>query len=130
MIPERKSIFTETPDADTMGSRILRAREAAGMALDQVAENLAVIPAEIEAWESDRSEPAARNLTRLAGMLGVSPTWLIDGIGAAPSAESAADELSILRQQLAAVKDQRDSLTNAIDNMERALERLSAKIAE
>ena len=54
----------------------------------------------MQAWESDRSEPRANRLTMLAGFLGVTPTWLLYGVGNAPEDDPHADELKIVKAQM------------------------------
>ena len=81
----------------------------------------------IEAWESDRSEPRAHHLVRAAGMLGVSPSWVLGGVGPAPTAGSVSDEIRGIRQQLSQMKALRDKTSDAIDGIENALKRLVAK---
>jgi len=73
------------PDAmDTLGGRIGRAREALGQTTAHLARTLGVQSKTLAAWESDRSEPRANKLVTLAGLLNVSPSWLIVGHGDAP----------------------------------------------
>ncbi|MGP1355048.1 helix-turn-helix domain-containing protein [Roseicyclus sp.] len=57
------------------------AREAAGLSQAELARRLGVKVNTIRAWENDRSEPRANRLQMLAGMLGVSIMWLLNGEG-------------------------------------------------
>lgn len=84
-MPDSTNIFDETPDFDTIGGRLSRAREAAGLTVKDLAWRLGVKMATVNAWESDRSQPDARRLTMLSGMLNVSLSWLLQGIGASPA---------------------------------------------
>lgn len=126
-MPTSNTIFENVADTDTLGSRILRAREAAGLSVGDCARNLGVKKTTIESWEADRSEPRAHHLVRVAGMLGVSPSWVLGGVGPAPSDTTISDEIKLIRQQLAQMKATRDQTTQAIEGIERALERLIAK---
>lgn len=64
---------------DTLGGRLLCARESAGLSLKTAAERLGVEPLSLRNWECDRAEPSVERLVRLAGILGVRPFWLISG---------------------------------------------------
>ncbi len=66
---------------DTLGGRLIKAREAAGLTTAQLARRLGVKTKTMANWESDRSEPRANRLNMLAGILGVSTTWLLVGHG-------------------------------------------------
>ena len=99
------SIYSGEPDQDTLGGRLSRARDATGLSVAQLARRIGVKSSTIQAWESDRSQPRANRLTMLAGVLNVSLSWLLYGVGTAPvenvRAEIARDfatELGRLRQ--------------------------------
>ncbi len=79
------SVISET-EFDTLGGRITRAREAAGMSAGDLAQRIGVRKATIRDWESDRSEPRANRMATLAGMLNVALIWLMHGHGEAPAA--------------------------------------------
>ncbi|WP_052699902.1 helix-turn-helix domain-containing protein [Martelella endophytica] len=64
---------------DTLGGRLLAAREHAGMSLDRLAGELGIETQTLKHWETDRSEPSAERLVRMAALLGVRPLWLISG---------------------------------------------------
>lgn len=98
------NIYEETPDMDTIGGRISRARDAAGLSVKEVAWQLGVKLATINAWESDRSLPGAHRLNRLAGMLSVSISWLLHGIGTAPTETSADQTVDNVTSQLERLK--------------------------
>ncbi len=88
----------------TLGERISVAREHAGLSEDQLAAQLAVQRQTIDHWEGDGSEPRANKLAMLAGILGVSPAWLLTGAGEgipAPSATPETIDDSSLRLRLA-----------------------------
>lgn len=79
------NIFEEIPDDDTVGGRISRAREAAGLSVKDVAWRLGVKMATVKAWESDRSQPGSHRLSNLSGLLQVSLSWIVHGVGIGPS---------------------------------------------
>lgn len=83
-------ILEQTPDDDTFGGRLFRARDAAGISVKELAGRLSVNAKTIRGWESDRSQPSAHRLANLAGLLSVSLSWLLHGVGQAP-AEDAPD---------------------------------------
>ena len=70
---------------DTLGGRISLARDAAGLSIEQAAQRLGVMTESWNAWERDRDVPRVNRLTMMAGLLGVSPSWLLAGMGAGPS---------------------------------------------
>jgi transcriptional regulator with XRE-family HTH domain len=82
---DSSNIFEEEPDMDTVGGRISRAREASGLSVKEVAWRLGVKMATVNAWESDRSQPSSHRLSTLAGLLRVSLSWIVHGVGIGPS---------------------------------------------
>ncbi|MGB3388614.1 MAG: helix-turn-helix transcriptional regulator, partial [Pseudaminobacter sp.] len=84
-MPNTTNIYEEIPDMDTMGGRLSRAREASGISVKQLAWRLGVKISTIQAWESDRSQPGAHRMNMMAGMLNVSLSWILHGVGIAPT---------------------------------------------
>ncbi|MEO3386278.1 helix-turn-helix transcriptional regulator [Mesorhizobium sp. CAU 1741] len=74
----------DTACDDTLGGRISLGREAAGLTVAQAARRLGVMTESWNAWERDRDVPRASRLTMMAGLLGVSPSWLLTGMGSGP----------------------------------------------
>ncbi|WP_438959179.1 helix-turn-helix domain-containing protein [Nereida sp.] len=68
-------------DTSTFGDRLAGAREAAGMTQAQLAKRLGVKLTTMQSWEEDLSEPRANRLTMMAGIIGVSFSWLLNGEG-------------------------------------------------
>ena len=83
-----KTIFNANDEDTTLGGRISNAREASGLSVAQVVKRLGVRKKTFEAWETDRSEPRANKLVALAGILNVSPPYLIGGLGGSPTEKS------------------------------------------
>ncbi len=81
-MPKRTIFFNDHQDT-TLGGRVFQAREAANMTVAQVINRLGVRKATYMAWEADRSEPRANKLVALAGILSISPTYLLSGLGGA-----------------------------------------------
>ncbi len=126
-MPNSNTMFETDADVDTLGNRLLRAREAGGLSLTDCARNLGVKKSTIESWESDRSEPRAHHLVRVSGMLNVSPSWILGGVGESPSDSSISDEIKLIRGQISQLKAMRDQTSQIIEGVENALERLIAK---
>lgn len=104
-VPDTATIYSENPDLDTLGGRLSRARDAVGMTTAQLARRLGVQTATLQAWETDRSQPRANRLSMLAGVLNVSLSWLLYGVGTAPVEEDARDDtVRAITAQLAELK--------------------------
>lgn len=89
----------------TLGERIGVARDHAGLSEGELAARLAVQRKTIHAWEGDGAEPRANTLAMLAGVLGVTPAWLISGVGdgvSSPDEPAPALDERALRLRLAA----------------------------
>ncbi|MBO6813546.1 MAG: helix-turn-helix transcriptional regulator [Rhizobiaceae bacterium] len=119
-------ILEQHRDHDTLGGRISRAREALGMETAETAEKIGVTLETYENWESDRDEPRANKLTMIAGVLSVSPSWLLHGIGESPTFENVQEEISSFRQQLDRLREQHETTGNMIDVLAQSLDRLQA----
>ena len=100
----KRSIFYDDMEDTTLGGRGFQARQAAGLTVSQVIKRLGVRKATYLAWEADRSEPRANKLVALAGILNVSPTYLLSGLGRAAvqplKHQQIIDELRIEIEQL------------------------------
>jgi transcriptional regulator with XRE-family HTH domain len=81
-------------DTTTFGDRMTGAREAAGLSQAELAKRLGVKVKTIRAWENDRSEPRANRLQMLAGILGVSIMWLLNGEGEGLEGPEMPEEMS------------------------------------
>lgn len=118
-------------DAATFGDRLTAAREAAGLDVTGLATRLGVKVATLEAWEQDMKEPRANRLQMLAGMLGVSLTWLLTGQGDGlppPSDDPAAH--ADARAMLADLRDVRLSIAANADRLARLEKRLYSKLKD
>jgi len=111
-------------DNDTLGGRIWRARDALNLSAQELADRLGVRTDTISAWERDRSEPRTNRLFTLAGVLGVSPAWLIAGIGEAPKDDLSNTISGQLRDQLAQVKKLHEQTGKAISALEMEINRV------
>lgn len=114
-------------DGDTLGGRIWRARDALGLSLEELASRIGLPEETVSGWERDHAEPDTKALFMLAGVLSVSPSWLIAGIGEAP-AEPASDELlHPLLRQLQEVHQLHDQTGKAIAALEAEVAKLIRK---
>lgn len=111
----------ELDQSDTIGGRIGRAREAAGVTVAQAARRLGVKTVTWQGWENDRSEPRSNKLTMIAGTLGVSPAWLLTGLGDGPT-EAVDDEVHLLRQEVRLISQDVASAQARLDAVLKRLE--------
>ncbi|MEZ5811578.1 MAG: helix-turn-helix transcriptional regulator [Rhizobiaceae bacterium] len=123
MSAEADTIYDEVPDLDTLGGRLSRAREAAGMSTAQLARRLGIKTATLQSWESDRSEPRANRLATMAGILNVSLAWLMHGLGDSPSEDINSDVVNLVRGHLKQMKSLRDKTSVIIERLESELQR-------
>lgn len=72
------------PGDETLGKRIVHAREEQELTTSQLARRLGVLTETLQSWESNQDGPRPNVLVRLAGLLNVSPTWLLTGKGESP----------------------------------------------
>lgn len=91
----------------TLGDRITAAREAQELTQTEFARKLGVKLETVRNWEDDRTEPRANKAQMLAGLLGVSVSWLLNGEGdgipeptsdGTPLPDGVSDMLDELRQ--------------------------------
>ncbi len=107
----------------TLGERICKARDAIGLSTAQLARRMGIKTATLQGWESDRSEPRSNKLVLLAGVLNVSPTWLLVGRGTAPLSDaSAPEELESLRQSLDRAHKQALDLVEEIERIRQRID--------
>ncbi|MEP1124936.1 MAG: helix-turn-helix transcriptional regulator [Ilumatobacter sp.] len=85
-----------------LGARIVEARTAMGIGSDELAHRLGVTPTTMADWESGRRQLRSDRLVKVAGILGVSLSWLMMGHGVEPSARDT--ELESIRSDLRATQ--------------------------
>lgn len=66
-------------DRTTLEHRITEAMEAKGLSMDDLARQLGITVKTLKNWLSGRTMPRPNKLQMLAGVLGVSLTWLLSG---------------------------------------------------
>lgn len=126
-VPDTTNIYDGIQDLDTIGGRLSRAREAAGLSVKELAWRLGVRISTINAWECDRSQPGAHRMNTLAGLLGVSLSWLLHGIGMAPverEADITAEAIAGQLERLVALHGETGQL---IDRLQSDLARIDAR---
>lgn len=64
---------------DTLGGRLVFARENAAISLVCLSERLGVSVRQLRDWEADRSAPQTDQLVRMAELFDVKPLWLMSG---------------------------------------------------
>lgn len=69
-----EAIVSKRRKTKTLGKRIARARDGAGLSSARLARRVGVKMATLSNWETDKSEPRANKLMALAGMLNASLT--------------------------------------------------------
>ena len=109
--------------ADTLGGRIVHARELQDLTTAQLARRVGVKTATLHEWETDRAEPRSNRLLTLAGMLNVSPTWLLTGEGESPIELLDETEMMHIR---AAIERMREQVLTIADELEKLEERLDS----
>lgn len=120
------NIFEQIPDNDTFGGRFSRARDASGLTTKELAWRLGVKTATIKAWETDRSQPGSRRLALLSGLLGVSLSWLLHGVGIGPLESETQEPDDPFGEQFARIKLLHAETGNLIGQIENSLDRRNA----
>jgi transcriptional regulator with XRE-family HTH domain len=109
-------------ESETLGGRIVHAREAQKLTTSQLARRLGVKTETLQSWETDRAEPRPNRLLILAGLLSVSPTWLLTGEGASPSHAVMRSELALVRDSVEHLRRQAQSIAEELRGLEERLE--------
>jgi len=108
--------------ADTLGGRIVYAREAQSLTTSQLARRMGVKTETLHDWETDRSEPRSNRLLTLAGMLSVSPTWLLTGAGESPVDSLTETEMMHIRDSVIRMREQVLTVAEELEQLQKRLE--------
>ncbi len=109
----------------TFGDRVAAARENAGMSQAALAKRLGIKQSTLRGWEDDLSEPRANRLATLAGVLGVSMMWLMNGEGEGLDApEDAQTSIESGKEILNELRDLRADLLKRAEQIARLEKRL------
>jgi transcriptional regulator with XRE-family HTH domain len=73
-------------------------------------------------WETDRAEPQSNRLQALAGILDVSPNWLLTGAGDDPFDSLTETELAQIRDSVDNMREQVLTLADELEQLQRRLE--------
>ena len=121
--------FSESPgngtpadlDDDTrqIGRRLAEARDAAGLSPRELADHLGVKESTIEKWESGERSPRGQRVSKLAGILGVSLSWILVGRGVEPSAAN--HDVAQLRAELRLARDRLDDVVSELAVIDKRL---------
>ncbi|MBZ9671102.1 helix-turn-helix domain-containing protein [Mesorhizobium sp. B2-1-8] len=116
------NIFEQSPDFDTFGGRLSRARDASGLSVKELAWQLSVNMSTINAWESDRSQPSSHRLFNITGLLGVSLSWLLHGIGIGPAEDDFESPMDAFSEQLTKLRALHSDTGRLIRQMQQQME--------
>ena len=113
----------------TLGGRIFKCREQAGLSLNMLAHLVGVKPSTLASWENDSSEPRVNKLVSMAGILGVSPTYFIaeEGhSGSVPrSSRGRTDKLiSNLKSEISEINEQQRMLSKRLRKINLLIQKL------
>lgn len=78
-----------------IATRITDARVSAGRTQTEIANQVGVKVATLQKWERGSASPRSNRLAALAGILGVSVSWLIVGHGNEPTSIDDLDEIKV-----------------------------------
>ncbi|MBT5263287.1 MAG: helix-turn-helix domain-containing protein [Rhodospirillaceae bacterium] len=107
---------------ETIGARIVQAREQTDLTTAQLARRLGVQSKTMAAWENGNSEPRSNRLVNLAGVLNVSALWLLTGQTGQPAHMDPDQELNQIRVQ---VEDVQAQLVRLSETMGTLVQRIS-----
>lgn len=120
--PNEKDPQTVSDADDTLGGRLLSAREMTKLSTAQLARRIGVKTDTLSAWENDRDEPRANKLVTMAGILNVAPTWLLCGTGDGPSSSSIVTEMLTIRSSIERLRETMIGVTEELEKIEKKLE--------
>ena len=120
--PDFLETDTDNNDAkDTLGGRIISARETQNLTTSQLARRLGVTTETLSDWENDRAAPRANRLMMLAGLVNVSPSWLLTGAGERPGEALSATEMMRIREQVNRIRELALSLADELNTLDERL---------
>lgn len=112
-----------TSEESNIGERIRQARENQGWSTEEMARRMGVTQETVQDWESGERDPRSNRIVILAGVLGVSAHWLLDGSSEfAP--EDDGDPTEAVRAQLKSVRLRLHQLRQLVDDIDSQLDML------
>lgn len=112
---------------DTVGGRIVRARESTELSTAQLARRAGVLTKTMQAWELDRSMPRTNQIVTLAGLLNVSPTWLLMERGDSPTDDLGESDLASLQKSIEQLRGSLLTVIGGLERIEKRLERYESR---
>ena len=111
-----------------LGQRIEQARTAKGLSQAELCGQLGIRSATLKNWERNQSQPRSNRLITLAGLLGVSPLWLLEGEtpGSTSGAPLRSDPMAQLQRKLARVIQQQQAISATLQEIEADLQQFEA----
>ena len=116
-----KNDVTQEDAANTLGGRIIYAREQQSLTTAQLARRLGIESTTLQDWESDRAQPRSNRLLMLSSMLNVSPTWLLMGYGERPSDILDETEMMNIRSTIDRIREQTMAIAGELEQLEERL---------
>ncbi len=107
---------TIDPD-ETLGGRIVHAREIMGLSTAQLARRVGVKTSTLQAWETDRSAPRSNRLVMLASMLNVNIAWLMVGDGDDPGVAAVPPKIDDVKTKLLQLRQQSLVMSEEINHL-------------
>lgn len=111
-------------DAVQIGARLRDAREAAGLSTRELADHLGVKESTVGKWESGERSPRGQRVSKLAGILGVSLSWILVGRGVEPTGND--HDLVQLRAELRLARDRLDDVVSELAVLDQRLAEMEA----
>jgi transcriptional regulator with XRE-family HTH domain len=108
--------------ADTLGGRIVLAREDQHLSTSQLARRMGIQTETLRNWETGRKEPRSNRLMTLAGMLNVSPTWLLTGAGEGPVHSLTETEMMHIRDSVIRIREHLQTVFDELEYLQKRLE--------
>ncbi len=112
-------------DERQIGRRLAEAREAAGLSRRELADHLGVKESTIAKWESGERSPRGQRVSKLAGILGVSLSWILVGRGVEPL--SAGDDITQIRAELRQARERLDDVVSELAVIDKRLDELDQR---
>jgi HTH-type transcriptional regulator, cell division transcriptional repressor len=120
-------------EAATFGDRLAGARENATMTQKELASRLGVKLSTLRSWEDDLNEPRANKLQMVAGLLGVSLTWLLtgrgDGLESPDVQQTVPEDVTLLLSEMRALRTQVAQAGERLGQLEKRLRAAIRKMA-